>query len=122
MQAIREGADAVIAVGGDGTLHEVKPCFASRSFCGKNFVYPFLLFIWQVVNGFFWAGKAVTNHDRTATHSTALGVSVYCYISEISKSQIVNLIQLQQPSSITFNRYVMNFLEEPCDIFCAFCS
>lgn len=23
MQAIREGADAVIAVGGDGTLHEV---------------------------------------------------------------------------------------------------
>lgn len=24
-QAIREGADAVIAVGGDGTLHEVRP-------------------------------------------------------------------------------------------------
>lgn len=24
MQAIREGADAVIAVGGDGTLHEVQ--------------------------------------------------------------------------------------------------
>lgn len=48
-EAIREGADAVIAVGGDGTLHEV-------------------------VNGFFWAGKAVTNHDRTATHSTALGL------------------------------------------------
>lgn len=23
MQAIREGADAVVAVGGDGTLHEV---------------------------------------------------------------------------------------------------
>ncbi|EXB51636.1 Diacylglycerol kinase [Morus notabilis] len=48
-EAIREGADAVIAVGGDGTLHEV-------------------------VNGFFWAGKAVTNHDRTTTHSTALGL------------------------------------------------
>ncbi|KAF4386668.1 hypothetical protein F8388_006623 [Cannabis sativa] len=48
-EAIREGADAVIAVGGDGTLHEV-------------------------VNGFFWAGKAVTNHDREATHSTALGL------------------------------------------------
>lgn len=48
-EAIREGADAVIAVGGDGTLHEV-------------------------VNGFFWAGKAVTNHDRTATPSTALGL------------------------------------------------
>ena len=27
MQAIREGADAVIAVGGDGTLHEVH-CFS----------------------------------------------------------------------------------------------
>ncbi|XP_048421952.1 sphingoid long-chain bases kinase 2, mitochondrial isoform X2 [Pyrus x bretschneideri] len=51
-EAIREGADAVIAVGGDGTLHEV-------------------------VNGFFWAGKTVTNYDRDATHSTALGVSVY---------------------------------------------
>ncbi|PON97320.1 Diacylglycerol/lipid kinase [Trema orientale] len=48
-EAIREGADAVIAVGGDGTLHEV-------------------------VNGFFWAGKAITNHDRSATHSTALGL------------------------------------------------
>lgn len=24
MQAIREGADAVVAVGGDGTLHEVR--------------------------------------------------------------------------------------------------
>ncbi|KAL5572927.1 hypothetical protein UlMin_022524 [Ulmus minor] len=48
-ESIKEGADAVIAVGGDGTLHEV-------------------------VNGFFWDGKAVTNHDRTATHSTALGL------------------------------------------------
>ena len=27
MQAIREGADAVIAVGGDGTLHEVQTAF-----------------------------------------------------------------------------------------------
>ena len=27
MQAIREGADAVVAVGGDGTLHEVRPAF-----------------------------------------------------------------------------------------------
>lgn len=48
-EAIREGADAVIAVGGDGTLHEV-------------------------VNGFFWAGKPVTNHVQTASHSTALGL------------------------------------------------
>ncbi|KAM5555461.1 hypothetical protein ABKV19_023404 [Rosa sericea] len=48
-EAIREGADAVIVVGGDGTLHEV-------------------------VNGFFWAGKPVTNYDREATHSTALGL------------------------------------------------
>ncbi|PKI46372.1 hypothetical protein CRG98_033267 [Punica granatum] len=47
-EAIREGADAVIAVGGDGTLHEV-------------------------VNGFFWAGKPVSNHDKEAHHSTALG-------------------------------------------------
>ncbi|KAI3952018.1 hypothetical protein MKX01_004251 [Papaver californicum] len=37
-EAIREGADAVVAVGGDGTLHEV-------------------------VNGFFWAGKPVSAHD-----------------------------------------------------------
>ncbi|KAL5792339.1 hypothetical protein ACOSP7_000933 [Xanthoceras sorbifolium] len=48
-EAIREGADAVIAVGGDGTLHEV-------------------------VNGFFFAGKPVTNHDRESAHSTALGL------------------------------------------------
>uniref|UniRef100_A0A1J3HDP2 Sphingoid long-chain bases kinase 2, mitochondrial n=2 Tax=Noccaea caerulescens TaxID=107243 RepID=A0A1J3HDP2_NOCCA len=44
-EAIRNGADAVIAVGGDGTLHEV-------------------------VNGFFWEGKPVTE----ATHSAALGL------------------------------------------------
>ncbi|XP_048321863.2 sphingoid long-chain bases kinase 2, mitochondrial isoform X2 [Ziziphus jujuba] len=49
-EAILEGADAVIAVGGDGTLHEV-------------------------VNGFFWGDHAVTNLDREATHSTALGRS-----------------------------------------------
>ncbi|CAN0825036.1 Sphingoid long-chain bases kinase 2, mitochondrial [Linum grandiflorum] len=48
-EAIREGADAVIAVGGDGTLHEV-------------------------VNGFFWDGKPVTKHDRDASRSTALGL------------------------------------------------
>ena len=29
LQAIREGADAVIAVGGDGTLHEVHTFFLS---------------------------------------------------------------------------------------------
>jgi len=29
LQAIREGADAVVAVGGDGTLHEVRPGFSS---------------------------------------------------------------------------------------------
>lgn len=48
-EAIREGADAVIAVGGDGTLHEV-------------------------VNGFFWAGKPVSSHDEKAVHMTALGL------------------------------------------------
>ncbi|KAK4266913.1 hypothetical protein QN277_023771 [Acacia crassicarpa] len=48
-EAIREGADAVIAVGGDGTLHEV-------------------------VNGFFWAGKPVTSNVKEPSHSTALGL------------------------------------------------
>lgn len=48
-ESIREGADAVIAVGGDGTLHEV-------------------------VNGFFWAGKPVTNQDTATSCSTALGL------------------------------------------------
>ncbi|KAI4355137.1 hypothetical protein L6164_003937 [Bauhinia variegata] len=48
-EAIREGSDAVIAVGGDGTLHEV-------------------------VNGFFWAGKPVVSHVKESTHSTALGL------------------------------------------------
>ncbi|KAL6495521.1 Sphingoid long-chain bases kinase 2, mitochondrial [Orobanche gracilis] len=46
--AIREGADAVIAVGGDGTLHEV-------------------------VNGFFRGGKPVSSNDQPA-HATALGL------------------------------------------------
>ncbi|XP_052171695.1 sphingoid long-chain bases kinase 2, mitochondrial isoform X2 [Diospyros lotus] len=48
-EAIREGADAVIAVGGDGTLHEV-------------------------VNGFFWRGKHVSHDNPEATHTTALGL------------------------------------------------
>ncbi|GFP91484.1 sphingoid long-chain bases kinase 2 mitochondrial [Phtheirospermum japonicum] len=47
-EAIREGADAVIAVGGDGTLHEV-------------------------VNGFFWGGKPVSDNDQSL-HTTALGL------------------------------------------------
>lgn len=48
-EAIREGADAVIAVGGDGTLHEV-------------------------VNGFFCTGKPVLALDKGPKHSTALGL------------------------------------------------
>ncbi|XP_048609365.1 sphingoid long-chain bases kinase 2, mitochondrial isoform X1 [Brassica napus] len=48
-EAIRDGADAVIAVGGDGTLHEV-------------------------VNGFFLEGKPVGNLNGEATHSAALGL------------------------------------------------
>ncbi|KAJ4904326.1 Sphingoid long-chain bases kinase 2 [Raphanus sativus] len=48
-EAIRDGADAVIAVGGDGTLHEV-------------------------VNGFFWEGKPVGNLNSEAGHSAALGL------------------------------------------------
>ncbi|KAI3780090.1 hypothetical protein L2E82_09977 [Cichorium intybus] len=48
-EAIREGADAVVAVGGDGTLHEV-------------------------VNGFFWGGKPITKHDSKVPRTTSLGV------------------------------------------------
>ncbi|KAI3907139.1 hypothetical protein MKW92_034379 [Papaver armeniacum] len=48
-EAIQEGADAVVAVGGDGTLHEV-------------------------INGFFWDGKPVSAHGEGNTHTTALGV------------------------------------------------
>ncbi|KAE8707999.1 Sphingoid long-chain bases kinase 2 [Hibiscus syriacus] len=48
-EAIREGVHAVIAVGGDGTLHEV-------------------------VNGFFWDGKPVAHQKIEAVHSTALGL------------------------------------------------
>lgn len=29
----------------------------------------------QVVNGFFWAGKPVSKHNKEDAHSTALGVS-----------------------------------------------
>ncbi|XP_072984103.1 sphingoid long-chain bases kinase 2, mitochondrial [Typha latifolia] len=48
-EAIREGADAVIAVGGDGTFHEV-------------------------VNGFFWEGSPILPLDRGPEPSTALGL------------------------------------------------
>lgn len=48
-EAIREGVDAVVAVGGDGTLHEV-------------------------VNGFFWGGKPVSCNDPKPSHTTALGL------------------------------------------------
>lgn len=48
-EAIKDGVDAVIAVGGDGTLHEV-------------------------VNGFFWEGSPVCALDRGPDHSTALGL------------------------------------------------
>lgn len=48
-EAIKGGAAAVIAVGGDGTLHEV-------------------------VNGFFEAGKPVQTEDKGATNMTALGL------------------------------------------------
>ncbi|KAL9259110.1 Sphingoid long-chain bases kinase 2, mitochondrial-like protein [Drosera capensis] len=48
-EAIREGVDAVVAVGGDGTLHEV-------------------------VNGFFWNGELVPKQNEKATRTTALGL------------------------------------------------
>ncbi|KAJ3682055.1 hypothetical protein LUZ60_014628 [Juncus effusus] len=48
-EAIREGAEAVIAVGGDGTLHEV-------------------------VNGFFWEGNPVIFPEKYSENATALGL------------------------------------------------
>ncbi|KAG0454007.1 hypothetical protein HPP92_025311 [Vanilla planifolia] len=48
-EAIREGADAVVAVGGDGTLHEV-------------------------LNGFFWAGKPICPIDGDCKRTTTLGL------------------------------------------------
>ncbi|XP_068650517.1 sphingoid long-chain bases kinase 2, mitochondrial [Aristolochia californica] len=48
-EAIREGADAVVAVGGDGTLHEV-------------------------VNGFISDGKPTLSYENGSTHTTALGL------------------------------------------------
>ncbi|KAL8143298.1 hypothetical protein V2J09_016330 [Rumex salicifolius] len=48
-EAIQEGADAVIAVGGDGTLH-------------------------QVVNGFFCNGQPLSCQDKDAIRTTALGL------------------------------------------------
>lgn len=48
-EAIREGADAVIAVGGDGTLHEV-------------------------VNGYFHAGNPVRSMDQGSERLTTLGL------------------------------------------------
>lgn len=42
-QAIRQGADAVIAVGGDGTLHEVQLSFSFHS-----------LWIWLFKGFYFW--------------------------------------------------------------------
>ncbi|CAN7021076.1 unnamed protein product, partial [Brassica oleracea var. botrytis] len=55
-EAIRDGADDVIAVGGDGTLHEV-------------------------VNGFFWEGKPVGNLNSEAAHSAALGTILRSVVS-----------------------------------------
>lgn len=40
VQAIREGADAVIAVGGDGTLHEVQFVSLSNNMC-ISIIYAF---------------------------------------------------------------------------------
>ncbi|CAO2835571.1 unnamed protein product [Amaranthus hypochondriacus] len=48
-EAIREGANAVVAVGGDGTLHEV-------------------------VNGFFFQGKPVSSIGEMSAPTTALGL------------------------------------------------
>ncbi|MQM02833.1 hypothetical protein Taro_035607 [Colocasia esculenta] len=48
-EAIKEGADAVITVGGDGTLHEA-------------------------VNGFFESGKPLHARDHQPQHSTAIGL------------------------------------------------
>ncbi|XP_047338061.1 sphingoid long-chain bases kinase 2, mitochondrial [Impatiens glandulifera] len=74
-EAIRDGADAVIAVGGDGTLHEV-------------------------VNGFFCNGEPVTSRDSSFTSTTALGVSVSLALCNmfvnliLQKSKFVIYMQL----------------------------
>ncbi|KAG8486339.1 hypothetical protein CXB51_019839 [Gossypium anomalum] len=80
-EAIREGADAVIAVGGDGTLHEVQNFL---SYFHLQYIIKYcsefgraddkLNCDKQVVNGFFWDGKPVANWNTEAIHSTALGL------------------------------------------------
>ncbi|KAA3469363.1 dagK [Gossypium australe] len=80
-EAIREGADAVIAVGGDGTLHEVQKFL---SYFHLQYIIKYcsefgraddkLNCDKQVVNGFFWDGKPVANWNTEAVHSTALGL------------------------------------------------
>jgi len=66
-EAIKDGADAVIAVGGDGTLHEV-------------------------VNGFFWKGSPVRALDQGPDHLTALGVSSMACCSATNKKPVTLLI------------------------------
>lgn len=83
LQAIREGADVVIAVGGDGTLHEVQNFL---SYFHLQYIIKYcsefgraddkLNCDKQVVNGFFWDGKPVANWNTEAVHSTALGVRI----------------------------------------------
>ncbi|CAN7021256.1 unnamed protein product [Brassica oleracea var. botrytis] len=71
-EAIRDGADAVIAVGGDGTLHEVE---IQNLCCLENISSTHSIFFdSQVVNGFFWEGKPVGNLNSEASHSAALGL------------------------------------------------
>ena len=82
----------MIAVGGDGTLHEVFVCVECLHNHLKNILNFPTIDIWsaygyraedifilnmQVVNGFFWKRSPVRALDQGPDHSTVLGVSAH---------------------------------------------
>ncbi|KAI3953358.1 hypothetical protein MKX01_042336 [Papaver californicum] len=97
-EAIREGADAVVAVGGDGTLHEV-------------------------VNGFFWAGKPVSADDDGNSHTTALGVVIlqnfkwYDFIFRMHKLYNGTHLSVQNVSSRSVQSIEVEEITGSCSIY-----